>query len=202
MSTSRACLGTWDPSVYAPTWKFIGPNKNAGFYFKFKKKYGHITNSLPKKCCFREIVSISALKKIMVTSQIPYQKMLFPGNCFYFSPFKNYGGRHKFPTKKTLLPKEMCVFFFLIGVFVCCYLFQTWVISQWWTLKPNQTPFFWGKTRFFCLLLVDGVFIQTASICDHRAVWLTASEEIPSLWQKALGSSCLGLKHQGKLQVP
>ena len=73
--------------------------------------------------------------------------------------------------------------------------------SQWWTLKPNQTPFFGGKPEFL-LLLVDGVFIQTASICDHRAAWLTASEEIPSLWQKALGSSYLGLKHQGKLQLP
>ena len=111
----------------------------------------------------------------MVTSQIPYQKNVASGKLFLFQPLKKLWSHHKFPTKKCCfreivsisalskimgvvtnsLPKKRCFrrkcvcFFFLIGVFVCCYLFQTWVISQWWTLKPNQTPFFGGKPDFF-----------------------------------------------------
>ena len=91
----------------------------------------------------------------------------------------------------------MCVFFKLVFLFVVPVSDVGYfsVVDA----KPNQIltkpRFFWGKPEFlfasrrWCFSSKR----QAYGICDHRAAWLTASEEIPSLWQKALGSSYLGL---------
>lgn len=118
-----------------------------------------------------------------------------------FQPLKNDGGHKLSLPKKWCFQRKFVSVFFWYGVF-CCYLFQTWVFKRGFfsvvtTLNPTK-PRFFGKTRFL-LLLVDGVFIQTASICDHRAAWLTASEEIPSLWQKALGVPLSWTEASGKV---
>lgn len=122
-----------------------------------------------------------------------------------FQPLKNDGGHKLSLPKKWCFQRKFVSVFFWYGVF-CCYLFQTWVFKRGFfsvvtTLNPTKPRFFLGKPDFCCFSsMVFSSKRQAYATIGPRGSLLQKRFRLSG--RRPWGSRCLGLKHQGKLQVP